>query len=123
MFAKPYADCESTNIGIYPSKFVKRFGRPLLLLEHARWQWLGRSLIGREFRGPLAIKDWSTREIFDVQVTVEVINAAHRDGKTVLTAKVDGTFDRAGLPDPLIMEHELTIKGDKIVALTCRLAP
>jgi|SRR5437773_7815552 len=79
--------------------------------------------IGREFRGPLAIKDWSTREIFDVQVTVEVINAAHRDGKTVLTAKVDGTFDRAGLPDPLIMEHELTIKGDKIVALTCRLAP
>ena len=78
--------------------------------------------VGREFRGPAAIKAWSDREIFDAQVTLEVIDVAEHEGETVLTSKVDGAFDRTGLPDPLILEHHLTIKGDKIVALTCGLA-
>jgi hypothetical protein len=78
--------------------------------------------IGREFRGTDAIKAWSDREIFDAQVSLEVIGVAEHGGETVLTSKVDGTFDRTGLPDPLILEHRLTINGDKIVALTCGLA-
>ena len=78
--------------------------------------------VGRTFRGLAAIKAWSDREIFDARVTLEVIDVADRDGETVVTAKVDGNFDRTGLPDPLILEHDLTIKGDKIVGLTCRLA-
>jgi hypothetical protein len=78
--------------------------------------------VGREFRGRAAIRAWSDREIFDVRVTLEVIAAAGRDGETVVTAKVDGTFDRTGLPDPLILEHHIRVEGDQIVALTCRLA-
>jgi hypothetical protein len=78
--------------------------------------------IGREFRGPVAIKAWSDREIFDVLVTLEVIDVADRDGATVVTAKADGTFDRTGLPNPLILSHHITVEGDKIVRLTCRLA-
>ena len=78
--------------------------------------------IGREFRGRAAIKAWSDREIFDVQVTLEVIDSADRDGETVITAKVDGTFDRTGLPDPLILVHHIAYKDDKIVRLQCRLA-
>src|SRR6476646_11875244 len=68
--------------------------------------------VGREFRGRAAIKGWSDREIFDAQVTLEVIDVAIRDGKTVVTSKVDGNFDRTGLPDPLILEHDLMIEGD-----------
>ena len=45
-----------------------------------------------------------------------------RDGQTIVTAKIDGTFDRTGLPDPLLMEHCFTVTGDKIATLTCRLA-
>jgi hypothetical protein len=78
--------------------------------------------VGREFRGPAAIKAWSDREIFDARVTLEVIDVADRDGETVVTAKVDGNFDRTGLPDPLILNHHITVEGDKIVGLTCRLA-
>jgi hypothetical protein len=78
--------------------------------------------VGREFRGPAAIKAWSDREIFDVQVTLEVLDVADRDGETVVTAKVDGNFDRTGLPDPLLLRHHITVEGDKIVGLTCRLA-
>ena len=78
--------------------------------------------VGREFRGPAAIKAWSDREIFGARVTLEVIDVADRDGETVVTAKVDGNFDRTGLPDPLILNHHITVEGDKIVGLTCRLA-
>ena len=78
--------------------------------------------VGREFRGLDAIKEWSGREIFDARVTLEVIDVIEGDGQTVLTTKVDGNFDRTGLPDPVIIDHHITNKGGKIIRLTCRLA-
>jgi hypothetical protein len=78
--------------------------------------------VGRQFRGRAAIKAWSDREIMDARVTLEVLDVADRDGETVITSKVDGNFDRTGLPDPLILEHDLTVQSDKIVRLKCRLA-
>jgi hypothetical protein len=77
---------------------------------------------GREFRGLAAIKSWSDKDIFDAQVTLEVIEVAKRDGETVITTKVDGNFDRTGLPDPVIINHHITTEGDKIARLMCRLA-
>ena len=78
--------------------------------------------IGREFKGTPAIKAWSDREIFDVQVTLDAIEFATRDGEAIITAKVDGTFDRTGLPDPLFIAHHFAIEDDKIVRLRCQLA-
>ena len=78
--------------------------------------------VGREFRGLAAIKEWAAQEIFAVNVTLEVLDAVERDGETIVTVKVDGTFDRTGLPDPLVMHHSFTVGGDKIAALSCRLA-
>ncbi|HMP83202.1 MAG TPA: nuclear transport factor 2 family protein [Verrucomicrobiota bacterium] len=78
--------------------------------------------IGREIRGLTAISDWARNEIFAVNVTMELLHVAGRDGQTVITAKIDGTFDRTGLPDPLVMEHQITTAGDNIIALTCKLS-
>ena len=78
--------------------------------------------VGREFRGLAAIKTWSDKEIFDAQVTLDVIKVAEHGSETVITTKVDGNFDRTGLPDPVIINHHLTVEGDKIVRLMCRLA-
>jgi SnoaL-like domain len=78
--------------------------------------------VGREFRGLAAIKEWSDREIFAPQVTLEVIDVVERDSETVVTTKVDGNFDRNGLPNPVIINHHITVQGGKIVGLTCRLA-
>ena len=78
--------------------------------------------VGREFRGVAAIKEWGDREIFAVNVTLEVMKVVEREGQTIVTVKIDGTFDRTGLPDPLLMEHCFTVAGDKIATLACRLA-
>jgi hypothetical protein len=78
--------------------------------------------VGREFRGLAAIREWGKREIFDAQVTLDVIDLAERDGDTIVTSKVDGNFDRSGLPDPVIINHRITVEDDSIARLTCRLA-
>jgi hypothetical protein len=78
--------------------------------------------VGREFRGAAAIKDWAAREIFAVNVRLDVMEVVERDGQTIVTVKIDGTFDRTGLPDPLLMNHSFTVADDKIATLTCRLA-
>ena len=78
--------------------------------------------VGREFRGLAAIKAWSEKEIFAAQVTLEVIGVAHQGVETVLTTRVDGNFDRTGLPDPVIINHSIKAAGGRIVGLTCRLA-
>src|SRR5437588_301410 len=46
--------------------------------------------VGREYRGPAAIKAWSDREVFDAQVTLEVLDVADHDGETVITTQVEG---------------------------------
>ena len=77
---------------------------------------------GREIRGTAAIKAWNDREIMDACVTLEVLDVADADGEVTITTKVDGNFDRTGLPDPVIIDHHLIVEGEKIVQLTCRLA-
>src|SRR4030095_5028657 len=78
--------------------------------------------VGREFRGIAAIKEWAAQEIFAVNVSLDVIEARQRDAQIVVTVKIDGTFDRTGLPDPLLMDHCFTVADDKIATLACRLA-
>lgn len=77
---------------------------------------------GREFRGIAAIKNWSDHEIFGASVTLEVLDVVDRDGETVISTRVDGTFDKTGLPDPLVLDHHIKVEGGKIVGLACRLA-
>ncbi len=77
--------------------------------------------IGREIHGSAAIKEWAEHEIFAVNVTMTIVAAIERDGQTIVTAKIDGTFDRTGLPDPLLIDHCFIIASDQIISLTCRL--
>ena len=78
--------------------------------------------VGREIRGIAAITEWARREIYAVNVSLELLDSVEREGQTVITVKVDGTFDRTGLPDPLVMEHCFTVGDGQISELTCRLA-
>ncbi len=76
---------------------------------------------GRVFRGVEAIKAWSDHDIFEADVTFEVLDAVDGAGEKTITTKVDGNFDRTGLPDPVLIDHQIALQGNKILKLTCRL--
>jgi hypothetical protein len=77
---------------------------------------------GRTYQGRAAIEEWGAREIFAANVSFDVLSAEEdSDGATFVTI-VDGTFDRTGLPNPVVIEHRLTTRNGRIAELTCRLA-
>jgi hypothetical protein len=43
------------------------------------------------------------------------------DGKTIVTLRVDGNFDKTGLPDPLLFDFQFTLDTNKICELDIRL--
>jgi hypothetical protein len=76
---------------------------------------------GQEYRGSGAIHEWSDEKYIGAKVTLEVVDLINRNGKTIVTLKVDGNFDKTGLPDPFLMDFHFTIDKDKIAALDIRL--
>ena len=56
-------------------------------------------------------------EIFGTKVTMAVQRAWDRDGNITVHAKIDGTYDKAGLPDPLILTFYYTLREAKITQL------
>lgn len=77
---------------------------------------------GQDYRGIAAIKEWSDEKYIGAKVTLEPIKTVERNGKTIVTAKVDGNFDKTGLPDPFHMDFHFTIDSNKVAALSIRLA-
>jgi ketosteroid isomerase-like protein len=67
-----------------------------------------------EFDGPAAIRDWASREIVGDRVTLEVAAAATRGMTAQVTAIVGGDFDKAGLPDPLMLTFYFAVSDGKI---------
>ncbi len=77
---------------------------------------------GRIVRGSDAIQKWAAHDIFAASVTLDALDVSkHASGGTI-TAKLDGIFDRKGLPDPLVMTFDIALRGGKIAKLTLRLA-
>ena len=73
--------------------------------------------IQREFWGKAAIGKWAEREIFGAKVTMEVVRAVDHYDDLIVTAKLDGDYDKTNLPDMLILTHYFTVRDDKIVRL------
>lgn len=53
--------------------------------------------VNRELSGLDAITDWAGADIFGAHVHFDVLNVTERQERTIITLKVDGTFDRTGL--------------------------
>jgi ketosteroid isomerase-like protein len=79
--------------------------------------------LNREIRGMDAIKKWARKDIFAVHARFDVTDASESGGRTILTVKIDGTFDKKGLPDPLLMDHAFAVEGGKITELVVTFTP
>jgi len=71
----------------------------------------------RDYWGKLEIEDWAARDIIGEHLTMRVVDSRHHYGHVIVTAHVDGNFDKRGLPDPLAMAFYFSAHGDKIVQL------
>jgi len=73
--------------------------------------------VNRELRGLDAITAWAGADIFGAHVHFDVLDVTERQGRTIVRVQIDGTFDRTGLPDPLVMNHEFRVAEGKIAEL------
>jgi SnoaL-like domain len=73
--------------------------------------------VNRELRGLDAIMAWAGADIFGAHVHFDVQDVTERQGRTIVRVRIDGTFDRTGLPDPLVMNHEFKVAEGKIAEL------
>lgn len=73
--------------------------------------------IQREFDGFAAIAAWTDREIVGAKVTLTPTEHRRHYGDEIVTFKIDGAFDRTGLPDPLLLTFYFSLHGDKISRL------
>lgn len=71
----------------------------------------------RDHWGHEAIAAWGARDIIDERITLEVVSVVHHYGQAIVTAHVDGLFDKRGLPHPLVLAFYFSAFGDKIVQL------
>jgi hypothetical protein len=71
----------------------------------------------RDLWGKAAIKHWAENEIIGDRVTMYVIEVVKHYGEIIVTARVDGDYDKRGLPEPLVLAFYFSLREDKIVQL------
>jgi ketosteroid isomerase-like protein len=73
--------------------------------------------VQREFAGAEAIRAFAAKEIFGDRVTFTPLRAEDRHGDITVHARTDGTYDKTGLPDPLILSLYFSVREDRITQL------
>ncbi len=71
----------------------------------------------RDHWGKEAIRTWAEQDVIGADLTMHVVRVVEHHGHTVVTAHVNGSFDRRGLPDPLVLTFYFFASTDRIVLL------
>jgi ketosteroid isomerase-like protein len=71
----------------------------------------------RDYWGKVAIRRWAERDIIGEKLTIAVTKVVKHYDSFVVTAEIDGNFDKRGLPDPLVLAFYFTPHDDLIVQL------
>jgi hypothetical protein len=72
---------------------------------------------GRAFTDRAAIQAWVEMEIVTPKVTMDVIDATVRNDNVTVRARIDGEYDKTGLPDPLILTYHFNLADGEIAQL------
>jgi hypothetical protein len=70
-----------------------------------------------DYWGKEAITAWAARDIIGERLTLKVVKIVQHYGHSIVTAHVDGLFDKRGLPDPLVLAFYFSSYDNKIVQL------
>ena len=70
-----------------------------------------------DYWGKDAISCWAIRDVIEEKLTMKVVKTVQHYGHSIVTAHVDGMFDKRGLPEPLVLTFYFSSHGNKIVQL------
>jgi hypothetical protein len=71
----------------------------------------------REFAGIDAIRRWVAKEMVGDKVSIDVREVLDHHGDTIVRGAYDGEFDKASLPDEVILSNYFSVRDGKIVSL------
>jgi hypothetical protein len=71
----------------------------------------------RDYWGEAAIRSWAEQDIIGERLTIAITKIVSHYGNFVVTANVDGNFDKRSLPDPLVLAFYFTLYDELIVQL------
>ena len=71
----------------------------------------------RDYWGKPTIREWAKRDIIGERLTMNVTKVINHYDNFIVTANVDGNYDKRGLPDPLVLAFYFTPQSDLIVQL------
>ena len=71
----------------------------------------------RDYWGKPAIRQWAERDVVGEKLTIKVTKVVNHYGNCIVTADVDGNFDRRGLPDPFVLAFYFTTHSNLLVQL------
>jgi hypothetical protein len=71
----------------------------------------------RDYWGKAAIKHWAERDIIGERLTIAVTKVVRHYDNFIVTADIDGNFDKRSLPDPLVLTSYFTPHNDLIIQL------
>jgi hypothetical protein len=71
----------------------------------------------RDYWGKAAIRRWAERDVVGEKLTIAVTKIVKHYDNFVVTADIDGNFDKRGLPDPLVLAFYFTPHDDLIIQL------
>ena len=71
----------------------------------------------RDYWGRSEIRGWAERDIVGGRLRMEAVGCIEHYGDPIVTAHVDGAFDKRGLPDPLVLVFHFSARRDRIVRL------
>ncbi|WP_379138603.1 nuclear transport factor 2 family protein [Paenibacillus sp. sgz500958] len=90
-----------------PASFVDCFAKDAIVLDE-----------GKKYYGKQEIKDWSDQYHFGANVTLEPREMNQVNGEIIVTFKLDGTYDKTDLPNPLLLKYHFIIEEDRIKKLS-----
>jgi len=71
----------------------------------------------RDYWGKASVRSWLERDIIGEGLTITVTKVVKHYDNFIVTANIDGNFDKRGLPDPLVLAFYFTPHTDLIVQL------
>jgi hypothetical protein len=71
----------------------------------------------REINGIAAVRRWVAQEMVGDSVTIDVTEVVDHYGDTIVRGRYDGTYDKANLPENLVLSNYFSVRDGKIVSL------